>query len=354
MITPQQEQQRWQALCERQAQADFVYGVMTTGVFCRPGCPARRPRRSNVRFFDAPMQALQAGYRPCLRCHPLCHGHGESPEAQTVVRLCRYIEQSPTPPSLVELAAQCHWSRHHLQRRFKAIVGISPFHYAQAVRQRRLTVALQQTPNITHAMLEAGFGSATQFYDQSTTLLGMAPASAQARGRGELIRVALGQCSLGALLVASSKRGLCAILLGDEPQALLDQLQDQFANAKLTPADEHFANTFAQVAGLIDQPGQTHCLPLDIRGTAFQQQVWMALQQIPRGETLSYQQLAERIGKPAAVRAVARACAANRLAVAIPCHRIVRSDGRLSGYRWGVERKRTLLLKEGAVIDHAD
>ena len=340
-----QTESRRLAVLRRDSQADghFVYAVLSTGIFCRPSCPSRRPRPDNLRLFDTPQEAIRAGYRPCLRCHPL---DDTNPSAATVITLCRHIERSDSTPSLSELAALAGWSRHHLQRRFKALTGVTPYQYFQAIRRRRLGKALREPGSVTRAFLDAGFASGGHGYQHADRLIGMSPGSYKARGKGETLHFAIGECSLGQVLVASSERGVCAINLGDDPQQLLHELEERFANATLIPGDGPFNETVATVIGLIESPGTSPTLPLDIRGTAFQQQVWQALLAIPAGTTLSYQALAERIGKPGAARAVASACAANTLAVAIPCHRIVRNDGGLSGYRWGVERKRALLERE--------
>lgn len=337
---------QWQAILVRDRRADgrFVYGVITTGIFCRPSCPARRPNPDNVRIFPNGQTALQAGFRPCRRCHPF--SSADSPVTDTVIELCRYIEQSHGLPTLKDLAAHCGWSRHHLQRQFKAVTGLSPRDYALAVRRRRLAVNLQHSGSISDAMQESGMESSSQLYTQGKQMLGMLPGQYRSGGTGVTIRFAIAECSLGSLLVAETAQGICAISLGDDPEPLLHEFQARFAHADLLPPDQAFDDKVARVIALIEDPRRNLSLPLDIRGTAFQQRVWQALQQIPPGTTLSYQELAEKIGQPGAARAVASACAANTLAVAIPCHRIVRRDGSLSGYRWGVERKRALLERE--------
>ncbi|HEX5357807.1 MAG TPA: bifunctional DNA-binding transcriptional regulator/O6-methylguanine-DNA methyltransferase Ada [Aquabacterium sp.] len=268
-----------------------------------------------------------------------------------VVALCRYIEQASSEPSLAELSAVVGWSATHLQRVFKSQTGLTPKAYASAQRARRVRDALAQGGTVTQALYEAGYGSSGRFYEQADAVLGMTPTDYKAGGRHMQIRFAIGQCSLGAVLVAASERGVCAILMGDEPEALLRDLQDRFTAAELIGADGGFESWMAQVVGLIEAPRLGLNLPLDIRGTAFQQRVWQALRAVPPGQTVSYSELAERIGSPRSVRAVAGACAANPLAVAIPCHRVVRSDGGLSGYRWGVARKRALLLRESDAME---
>jgi AraC family transcriptional regulator of adaptative response/methylated-DNA-[protein]-cysteine methyltransferase len=265
-----------------------------------------------------------------------------------VAAACRQIESASTPPSLTELAAQAGLSPHHFHRVFKTITGVTPKAYASAQRAAALRTALStaQTTRITDAMFDAGFNANSRFYAQADAMLGMKPAQYRDGGSDARIEFALAQCGLGALLVARSARGVCAIALGDTPEPLLRELQDRFPRAELVGGDAAFEQLVAQVVGFIEAPNLGLDLPLDIRGTAFQQRVWEALRKIPAGQTVSYAQLAQRIGMPSASRAVARACAANTLAVAIPCHRVVRSDGALSGYRWGVERKRALLLRE--------
>lgn len=266
-----------------------------------------------------------------------------------VADACRSIEASETPPSLAQLAKQAGMSRYQFHRLFKAETGLTPKAYAAAHRARKLRDELS-APNtsITDAIYRAGFNSNSRFYEASDSMLGMRASDYRKGGTGATIRFAIGQCSLGAILVAQSERGICAILLGDDPEALARDLQDRFPNADLRGAEPDFETLVAQVVGFVEAPAVGLNLPLDVRGTAFQQRVWQALQQIPPGTTVSYTDIAERIGAPSAVRAIATACAANALAVAIPCHRVVRRDGALSGYRWGVERKRELLRKEAA------
>ncbi|MDC0661044.1 bifunctional DNA-binding transcriptional regulator/O6-methylguanine-DNA methyltransferase Ada [Marinobacter sp. SS21] len=335
---------RWGQVLARDGRADgqFFYGVKTTGVYCRPSCPSRRANPDNVEFFDDALAAQRAGYRACRRCRPeALTGPGER-----IAELCRYIESAETAPSLQELAERAGLSRYHLQRLFKAQTGLSPAAYARGHRARRLQDALRQSDSVTAAAYDAGYESSSRFYADSSQWLGMTPSRFRQGGHQATIRFVVGQCALGAILVASSERGVCAISLGDEPESLVTQLQDRFANAELVGGDAEFERLVARVVGLVESPGLGLELPLDIRGTAFQQRVWQALQAIPAGTTASYSEIAERIGQPSAVRAVAGACAANTLAVAIPCHRVVRSDGSLSGYRWGIERKRALLKRE--------
>jgi AraC family transcriptional regulator, regulatory protein of adaptative response / methylated-DNA-[protein]-cysteine methyltransferase len=338
---------RWAAVMARDPAADgkFVYSVRTTGVYCRPTCAARRARPENVAFHATPAAAEQAGFRPCRRCRP-----EQLPlaarQAEEIAALCRHIEAAGHAPSLAELAARSGLSAYHLHRLFKAITGLTPHAYARARRAQRLRDELAGSGSVTEAIYAAGYNSNSRFYAESQELLGMTPSAYRAGGARTAIRFAIGQCSLGAILVAQSARGVCAISLGDDPQALVRELQDRFPSADLIGGDGAFERLVARVVAFVEAPKLGLGLPLDLRGTAFQQRVWQALQAIPPGQTASYADIARRIGAPKAVRAVAGACAANTLAVAIPCHRVVRSDGALSGYRWGVARKRTLLERE--------
>ncbi|MDE1908884.1 MAG: bifunctional DNA-binding transcriptional regulator/O6-methylguanine-DNA methyltransferase Ada [Pseudomonas sp.] len=338
---------RWAAIVARDAKADltFVYGVKTTGVYCRPSSSARRPRPENVEFFDTPQQAEAAGYRPNKRAS------GDQTQvaarhAQLVAAACRHIEQAETLPPLEDLAALAGLSPFHFHRVFKAVTGLTPKRYGSAHRSRKVRDGLKGQHSVTDALYDAGFNSNSRFYEAADQLLGMKPRDYKAGGTNTDIRFAVGQCSLGAILVAQSNRGVCAILLGDDPDKLVRDLQDQFPRANLLGADHDFEQLIAQVVGFIEAPALGLDLPLDLRGTAFQERVWQALREIPVGCTASYAEIAQRIGAPTAYRAVAQACGANSLAVAIPCHRVVRADGNLSGYRWGVERKRQLLERE--------
>ena len=338
---------RWAAILARDPKADtlFVYGVKTTGVYCRPSSASRLPRPENIEFFDTAAQAEAAGYRASKRAAgdqtQLVAHH-----AQLVADACRRIEQADTPPSLNALAMQANLSPFHFHRVFKAVTGLTPKGYASAHRSRKVRDGLKASHSVTEALYDAGFNSNSRFYESADHLLGMTPTRFRAGGANIDIRFAVGQCSLGAILVAQSDRGVCAILLGDDPDQLVRDLQDQFRRANLIGADQQFEQLIAQVVGFVEAPALGLDLPLDVRGTAFQERVWQALREIPLGSTASYAEIAQRIGQPKAVRAVAQACGANSLAVAIPCHRVVRSDGNLSGYRWGVERKRQLLDRE--------
>jgi len=337
----------WQAVVARDASFDgqFYYSVETTGVYCRPSCASRLAKRSNVRFHASCADAERAGFRPCKRCKPnqppLDRRHAEK-----VAEACRLIETAETAPTLDALAEAVSLSPYHFHRIFKEAVGVTPKAYAMAHRHKRVRDELGRSGTVTAAIYDAGFNSNGRFYASSSQALGMTPSDFRAGGAGQTMRFAVGECSLGSILVAASPKGICAILLGDDPEALLRDLQDQFPRAHLVGGDEAFEQLTAKVIGLAEAPGIGLDLPLDVQGTAFQHRVWDALRRIPAGTTATYAEIAASIGAPTAARAVARACASNRLAVAIPCHRVVRSDGSLSGYRWGVERKRALLDKE--------
>jgi len=344
---PNGDDARWAAVVARDASADgaFFYSVRTTGVYCRPSCAARQARRENVEFHRTREDAERAGFRPCKRCKPDQRSLADQ-HAATIAQACRLIEQSAEAPDLRTLAAGAKLSPYHFHRLFKAITGVTPKAYAGAQRARRVRAQLERGESVTAAIYDAGYNSNSRFYSQADALLGMKPSEYRAGGANTAIRFAVGECSLGSILVAASERGICSILLGDDADALLRDLQNQFPSAQLIGADPAFESAVATVVGLVETPGVGLKLPLDIRGTAFQQRVWQALRDIPAGSTVSYSEIAARIGAPKAVRAVAQACAANKLAVAIPCHRVVRNDGALSGYRWGVERKRALLARE--------
>jgi AraC family transcriptional regulator, regulatory protein of adaptative response / methylated-DNA-[protein]-cysteine methyltransferase len=339
---------RWLRLRARDASADgsFYYSVKTTGVYCRPSCGARTPRPENVTFHATPAEAERAGFRACRRCKPNQAPAAERAAAQ-VEEMCRLIEHSESSPSLEALAQHVGLSTFHAHRLFKAATGITPKSYSGAVRARRMRGELRAPGSVTSAIYGAGYGSSGRFYAEAPRRLGMQPRAFKTGANAEQIRFALGQCSLGAILVAATPRGVCAISLGDDPEPLLHELERQFPGAELRGGDAEFEAWVAQSVALVERPGDSHRLPLDIRGTAFQERVWKALRGIAPGKTASYAELAQRIGSPGAFRAVASACAANRLAVAIPCHRVVRTDGSSSGYRWGVERKRELLEREG-------
>jgi AraC family transcriptional regulator of adaptative response/methylated-DNA-[protein]-cysteine methyltransferase len=340
---------RWAAVVARDARADgdFVYAVRTTGVYCRPSCGSRAARPENVEFHATSAQAERAGFRACKRCRPSDPARG-TVQSALIAELCRYIESADQPPTLDMLARRAGVSAYHLHRLFKAVTGVTPRQYADAHRARRVRNELAARRTVTDAIYGAGFNSSGRFYGQSAALLGMTPTRFRAGGADTTIRFAVGECSLGSILVAVSEQGVCAILLGDDPEILVRDLQDRFPRARLIGGDAEFEDLVARVIGLVEAPALGLDLPLDVRGTAFQRRVWQALREIPAGQTASYSEVARRIGAPSSVRAVAHAVASNPLAVAIPCHRVVRTDGALAGYRWGIDRKRTLLEREAS------
>lgn len=338
----------WQAVLNRDAQHDgaFVYAVRSTGIYCRPTCPSRRPRREQVQFFQEPTLAEQAGFRACRRCHP----NGDvpaDPQLALVQQVCRVLaDPHAEPPTLDDLARQFHLSASHLQRAFKRIVGVSPRQYADEQRLSRFKQQLKDGEQVTQALYEAGYRSSSSVYEQAATQIGMTPTNYQKGGAAMDIAYTVTDSPLGCLLVAATERGICAVRLGDTATALETTLRDEFPAATLRRDD-------AELHGSVDmllehlRGEQPHLdLPLDIRATAFQRRVWEALRAIPYGSTRSYRAVAESIGQPTAARAVARACATNPVALVVPCHRVVGSDGSLSGYRWGIERKRALLAQE--------
>ena len=342
------DERRWQAVCERDARADgqFVFAVLTTGVCCRPTCRSRRALRENVRFYPDVATAQAEGFRPCKRCQP----EKSDPQQQKVEKVaaaCRLLEQE-TPMTLEALARQAALSPFHFHRLFKSVTGMTPKAWQQAWRARRLREALGQGAKITDAALSAGFPDNSSYYQQADAALGMTGRQFRRGGENMDITWVCGDGPLGRCLVAESERGVCAVLPGESDALLCAELASLFPNARLHPGDEAFRQRVAQVFSHLDDHRQPFSLPLDLRGTAFQLQVWQALRQIPAGETRSYRQVAQSIGRPRAVRAVASACAANKLALVIPCHRVVREDGALSGYRWGTARKALLLAREAS------
>jgi AraC family transcriptional regulator of adaptative response/methylated-DNA-[protein]-cysteine methyltransferase len=343
------DEDRWAALVRRDRSADgmFYYSVRTTGVYCRPSCAARLARRENVRFHSTCEEAEQAGFRPCQRCRPNEPALTEQ-RAVAVAKACRLIETADESPNLDALAEAAGMSRFHFHRVFKAITGVTPKAYAAAHRAQRVREELSRSDTVTEAIYGAGFNSSGRFYATASDMLGMTPTDFRSGGHGASIRFAVGESSLGSILVATTQKGVCAILLGDDPDALMRDLQDRFPKARLIGGDQGFEQLVAKVVGFVEAPALGLDLPLDVRGTAFQQRVWQALREIPAGSTVTYTEIAARLGAPKAVRAVAQACASNAIAVAIPCHRVVRTDGALAGYRWGVKRKRALLDREAA------
>lgn len=349
MPLPVADDPRWARILVRDKAADglFWYSVSTTGVYCRPSCPSRAANPKNVQLHDSLASARATGFRPCRRCNP------DGPSVETgnntlVAKACRIIETSEKEPSLEELAGAAGLSPGYFHRIFKTATGLTPKNYAAEFRARKVREGLASCHSVTEAMYDAGFNSSGRFYERSTGMLGMTPSQYRAGGANEEIRFAVGQSFLGPILVASSKRGVVAILLGEDAEKLVHDLQDRFPKARLIGADRDYEAMVARVVGFVEAPEIGLDLPLDIRGTAFQQRVWQALQDIPAGTTVCYAELAQRIGAPNAVRAVAGACAANKIAVAIPCHRVIRNDGSTSGYAWGVDRKRALLDREAS------
>lgn len=343
------EEDQWAAVKTRNKDADdhFYYSVKTTGVYCRPSCAARLALRKNIAFHLTCADAEKAGFRPCKRCRP------NEPvlairQAGAVTKACRIIEIAEEAPKLEFLAKSVSMSPYHFHRIFKSITGVTPKAYSKAHRVGRVRDELPKTRSVTEAIYNAGYNSNGRFYAEASKTLGMTPSKFRAGGKGEKIQFAIGETTLGSILVAASITGVCAILMGDDPDALAQDLQDRFPDALLRSGDSSFNGWVAKVVGFVETPRMGLDLPLDIRGTAFQQRVWQALCEIPIGSTASYGEVARKIGAPKAARAIAGACAANAIAVVIPCHRVVRNDGSISGYRWGVERKRQLLKKEAS------
>jgi len=344
------EERLWQSVLARDVEADgaFVYAVRTTGIYCRPTCPARRPRRENVAFFALPEAAEQAGFRACHRCHPE-QAAIRDPQVEVVQRVCRAIAANPEePPTLASLGADVGLSPFHLQRTFKRVMGITPRQYADACRMDRLKSELRKGEAVTSALYGAGYGSPSRLYERAPAQLGMTPAVYRRGGAGMRIHYTVVPCPLGRLLVAATERGICAINLGDAEDTLADSLRKEYPAAAIARDASGLDSTVAAIIRHLHGQEPHLDLPLDVQATAFQWRVWEALQTIPYGSTRSYGEIARAIGQPTAARAVAQACATNRVALAIPCHRVVREDGDLGGYRWGIERKRTLLAQEQA------
>jgi AraC family transcriptional regulator of adaptative response/methylated-DNA-[protein]-cysteine methyltransferase len=349
ILLPEGADACWEALLarDRRAEGRFVYAVRTTGVYCRPGCASRLPRRENVSFHPSGAAAAAAGFRPCLRCRP------DEPDAgsgrrEAVARACRLIDEAETLPTLAALAQAAGLSAFHFHRVFREVTGVTPNAYARARRAARVSESLQSAGSVTEAIYEAGYNAPSRFYAEAEDRLGMAPGAYRRGGAGWRIRYGVETCSLGSILVATTERGICAILLGDDPALVAADFRARFPAAELLDGDAAFREWMTRAIALVEAPGTRHDLPLDIAGTAFQQRVWEALRAIPAGTTATYTDVARAIGAPSASRAVALACGANPVAVAVPCHRVVRADGSLSGYRWGIARKRTLLDREAA------
>lgn len=338
---------RWQALVERDAQAvgTFVYGVTTTGIYCRPTCPSRQPNRENVRYFENWQMAEHHGFRPCRRCNPRDRTANDA-SVERVIRACAMIEEADHAPSLNELAAAAGLSPYHFHRIFRKAVGVTPKQYAMEFRLQRMRRNLEKSGTVTESVYKSGYESNSRFYEKATKTLGMKPSTYRKGGKGMTIRYGIVQSYLGWMLVAATEHGICRIDFDDTPGELHTRLRTAFPAADFLENDQEFRTTINQTLAFLEEPGQGLPLPLDIQGTAFQRRVWAALQNVPAGSTVSYTELAQRIGNPKAVRAVARACAANHLAVAIPCHRVVRKDGDPGGYRWGLDRKKTLIQRE--------
>ena len=343
---PSDDASRWKAVLRRDRRADgrFVYAVTSTGIYCRPSCPSRRPRPDRVRFFDDVEAAERAGFRACLRCRP--RQAAVDPWIEKIRRACVYLANVDGHPSLATLAARLGGSPYHLQRNFKRIVGVSPREYAEACRLRKVKRRLRQGGRVTGAMFDAGYGSSSRFYERAVPKLGMSPSAYRRGGAGMSIRYTVVDSPLGRLLVAATERGVCAVAMGASRAELERALEREYPAASLAADEGALARwTTAILAHLAGRRPELD-LPLDVQATAFQWQVWQALASIPYGETRSYAEVAAAIGRPRAARAVARACATNPVALAIPCHRVVASTGGLGGYRWGVARKQKLLARE--------
>lgn len=342
---------RWAALLAREpapACGPFLYAVTTQGVFCRPGCPARVPLRRNVRFYPDPGAAEADGFRACKRCDP--KGDRAAIHAAAIRAACDLIEAAETIPALATLADRAGYARHHFLRLFRDVTGVTPRSYAESVRARRLQASLAAGDRVAEAVAGAGYGSESRVYEAPGRVLGMTPGAARRGGAGEVIRTAMAGSALGPLMVGATESGVCFIGFAEDFSSLEGDLRRRFPNAVVEPAPEALAETVRQVVAFLEEPKAALALPLDLRGTAFQRRVWEALQAIPFGETRTYGQMAAAIGAPRAVRAVARACAQNHVSLAVPCHRVVGSTGDLTGYRWGVPRKRALLAKERAEV----
>jgi AraC family transcriptional regulator of adaptative response/methylated-DNA-[protein]-cysteine methyltransferase len=344
------QEELWQAVLTKDAGRDgqFVFAVSSTGIYCRPSCPSRRPQRERVSFFQLPEQAEQAGFRACLRCHPRA-GRATDPQIKMAQDVCRLIDESEGEPvTLAALSEQLGVSSFHLQRTFKSIMGISPKDYAEAARVNRFKQNVRKGAAITSAIYDAGFGSSSRLYENAAAQLGMTPATYGKGGRGAVINYAIVDTPLGRLLVAATNKGVCSVMLGDTDAALKESLLREFPAAEIRLDEKPLQSSLRVIIDHLKNKRPHVDLPLDIRATAFQRQVWEQLRAIPYGETHSYSEVAKAIGQQKAVRAVARACATNPVALVIPCHRVIREDKSLGGYRWGLERKKKLLEREAS------
>jgi AraC family transcriptional regulator, regulatory protein of adaptative response / methylated-DNA-[protein]-cysteine methyltransferase len=352
--SPNAGNEQWLAIIERDPAAvgRFVYAVRTTGVYCHPNCRSRRPNRKNVRFFARPRDAEAAGFRACQKCRPNQIAGADAPD-ERVLRACRFIERAQTPPSLADIAQHVGLNPQYLHRLFRKQLGVTPKQYSSARRVARLKKSLIDGESVTRAVYQAGYASNGRCYAQANGVLGMTPKQYQGGGQRSHVRFATVGCRLGRLLVAVTEKGVCEIALGDDDVELRADLMARLPAAEQVTPDSKLRRWLAAVVALVDSPAEIQEFPLDIRGTAFQQQVWRALQAIPPGETRSYSEIAAAIGRPDAVRAVASAVAANPLAVAVPCHRVIHKSGTLSGYRWGKDRKKRLLAAESRSVKAA-
>lgn len=342
-----QDRYKWTAIVQRNKEADgyFFYGVKTTKIFCRPGCSSRLPKIDNVVFFDTTEKAKESGYRPCKRCNPEDQDPNKNLRNK-IIKLCQEIEKAEIEPSLEHLAKLVHLSPSYLQRLFKDIVGVTPKEYAVSNKMKQFKINLKENDSITSAIYESGFTSSSRAYEKLSDRMGMTPSSFKSGGKGVQIKYGIASCSLGWVLVGKTGKGICCIELGDSPDQLQELVQKDFPNADLKESSDEFSNLLQDVVNLIEHPNKKIDLPLDFQGTAFQEKVWKALMKIQSGQTMSYSELADKIGNPKAVRAVAKACTSNKIAVAIPCHRVVKKNGNINGYKWGIQRKKKLLERE--------
>jgi AraC family transcriptional regulator of adaptative response/methylated-DNA-[protein]-cysteine methyltransferase len=343
----------WHAVENKDARFNgtFFFGVRTTGIYCKPSCAARTPKRQNVQFFESPQTAEKQGFRACRRCRPNCAAE-KDPRAEMALNVCQLIEDGITGGeenvSLEFLGEKTGMSPHHLQRTFKSILGITPKQYATALKIKSFKEQVQRGEDVTGAMYEAGFGSSRALYEKAGDNLGMTPAAYKSKGKGMKISYTVVDSDLGKMLAAKTERGVCSVTFGDKEKELVESLRKEFSAAEITKDETGLSGAVSSILRLLEGKEKRFALPLDVQATAFQLQVWETLKKIPYGETRSYKEVAESIGRPTAVRAVARACATNPVALITPCHRVVRENGDLSGYRWGIERKKEILARETA------